>query len=503
MKNHRNVLRMIALLMAMTFLFAASVTVHADEAEKKTVTFSRPEDLLNLDPHDHAHLSNYIVNRCIYDTLLDSDEEGNIIPSLATEYVVADDELSITLKLRDDVDFHNGEHFNAECAAVSFNRIVENQLRFVSNWSTLDNAEVLDEYEVRLNFTEPTANAFINLTLVPIIPAQAYAEQGDALFESPIGSGPFKFVEWLPKQRVTLVKNENYWGEPAKIDELVYLPLTEDSTRVAALLAGEIDVATVIPPDQVELLQQDPTLILEKVPAWDQTYLMFNCARDPFTDSRVREAVSIAIDRQAIVDAIVGSRASNQAIPEGVPGFDSSLPPISQDIERAKQLVEEAGATGKEIVIYAGEGTYAKTNETLTVISEWINETGLKCSFQTMDTATFAEVRSVGDYDLFFVGGASMSGSFCNMLNSRIVRDIYKTGYQNEALLETCDKALHTFDMEQSRQNLTEACKLMLEDSGPWTFIYQMENINCYRDGISGVYFQGDGVTDLRRVEKN
>ena len=467
---------------------------------EKTLVFSRPEDLLNLDPHDHKQISGYIFTRHVYDTLLELNEDGTIGYGLATSYATSEDGKSVTLQLREGVKFHNGEDFNASCVEATFKRILEEGVAMSGNYPTLVDCVVDGDYQVTLVMSEPNAALINNLTILPIIPAQAYAQQGTALFEHPIGTGPFEFVEWLPKQRFTLKKFDGYWGEPAKIDTLVYLTLTEDSTRTAALLANEIDVATGISPDQVDLIATNPDLEITRSPAWDQTYIMMNCATT-FSDPRVREAFCLAIDRDIIVENIVGSRPANQPFPEGTFGFNPDRPPITRDLERARQLLEEADAVGTQVSIDVLQGVYAKSDEVVTVICEQLNEAGFDASFQNRDNASFGEIQNTGKYQAFFVGGAAMMGVMNNMFQSRIINNIFQHGYENDQLVQIMTQANASFDDDTRYELYQQATDIMLEDFAPWTFIYQIENVNVQKKNVTGVYYRGDGVTDLRKAD--
>jgi len=471
--------------------------------KEKTVSFSRPEDLLNLDPHDHFLLSNWTVEKCIYDYLVDVDQNGKVIPSLATEWKSSPDGKEWTFTLRDGVKFHNGETFDAEAVKVSLERLIKAQLRLAGIWPTLTGVTVVDPKTVVIKFSDPNSAVLSNLSLTAILPPKAFKEQGTKLFEHAIGSGPFTFVEWQPKQRVVMKRFDGYWGKKANVDKIVYLPIFEDSTRIAGVKTGDIDVADTIPADQAKAMASDANVKVVRDLAWDQIYLMFKFGKPPFDDKRVREAVSLALDRESIIKNIIdGGRPSTGLIPKGIFGFNEKLEPIKRDIERAKRLVKEAGRVGTKITIIAPQGTYAKTNEVLQAIRSQIAETGLDVTFQLLDSGAFAEKRGAGNYDLFYVGGAQVGGNVDWFVGTRIVADAFKTGYKNPQLVEAWQRGRQAMDPTKRAEYFDQAVGIMNKEFAPMVFLHQMENIYLVRKEVTGVVFRGDKITDLRYANK-
>jgi len=488
----------LAIALASIMLFGLAAT-----GAEVSVTYSRPEDIVNLDPFDHFHLSNWTVEKCIYDYLVDVERDGTVTPKLATKWEVSSDGTEWTFHLREGVKFHNGEVFDSTAVKVSLERLLTEKLRLSGLWPTLSEIKVIDPMTVTLKFSAPNSAVLSNLSLTAMLPPKAFQEKGKALFEQPIGIGPYEFVEWLPKQRVVMKKYDAYWGKKGIADKIIYLPIFEDSTRIAGVRTGEIDIADTIPADQAVALANDPTMDIIRDLAWDQIFLMFKCDKPPFNDKRVREAISLAIDRKGIVEHLVGGGLPSRGlIPKGVLGYSEEIPVPVRDIEKAKALIKESGAQGTKISIIAPQGTYPKTNEVLQAIRAQVAETGLDVTIQIMDVSAFAERRGAGNYDMFYVGGASVGGDVDWLVGTRIIGDAFKSGFNNPEIVAAWRKARETMDRNDRGKVLTEAMKVMNKEYAPMIFVYQMENIYMVRKGVDGAVFRGDKITDLRYVTK-
>jgi len=337
-----------------------------------------------------------------------------------------------------------------------------------------------------------------------MLPPKAFAEKGKALFTNPVGTGPFKFVEYKRGDRVVVEKFAEYWGEKAKVDKIIYRPIIEDATRVAGVKTGEIDIADTVPVDDVKALSQDPNIKVVRDLAWDQIYLGFKCDKPPFNDKRVRQAVSLALDREAIVSYIMqGGRASSGLVPQGCLGFDPKVAAPKRDLNKAKQLIREAGYKSLKVNLIAPEGWYPKTKEVLETIRGQLLEAGIETNLTILDGAAFAERRAAGNYDIYYTGGAHPGGDPDLFFYQRVHDDSMKSGYRNDGLNKLIEKGRAVAERTQREEYYQQAQAIMNEEAAPMIFVFQMEQILAVRKNVSGLVVRGDKITDLRYVDKS
>ena len=327
----------------------------------------------SLNQHWSIHTGSRMVAHHVLDTLVAvNPEDGSIHPWLATSWEVSDDGKVYTFHLRDDVTFHDGTPFNAEAVKYNFDQTVREDIKHGFAWAALgaekyEKTEVVDEYTVKVHFSVSHPTFLINLSDggLGIDSPTAMEEAGDDNYgiNVLVGTGPFKFEEWVINDHVTLVRNDEYnWAPsffrhngPPYLDKIIYRDVVEDATRAAALEAGEIHVASLKEP-QVSQFEgnEDVEILLIPKAGTCRMYLM-NTAWPPTDDIRVRQAINYAIDREGMLQLPAWGGLS----PPGVGplpavlhpgGDDSSLKQYDYtfDPEKAKQLLEEAGWTDED-----------------------------------------------------------------------------------------------------------------------------------------------------------
>jgi peptide/nickel transport system substrate-binding protein len=290
--------------------------VAEEEGPSGLLRISETSDIITVDPKFLKGRQTQNVARLMFDSLYHRDDDMQIIPWLATS-LENPDELTWRFHLLEGIKFHNGNDFKANDVKFSIERLMEDD----SVWnarSFVDRVEVVDDYTVDIITQEPFAAFMTRLVLWHMTDEEYFSEVGEEGFlESPVGTGPYKFVEWVKDERVVLEANEDYWRGAPQIKTVIFIPIPETATRLAALEAGEIDIVTAVPPEYIN--QPAEGVVISSVPGTRAFYLGMNVNVEPFTDVRVRQAMNYAVDVDSIIEFVLNGLArpiDNPLLPE-------------------------------------------------------------------------------------------------------------------------------------------------------------------------------------------
>ncbi|HRD99908.1 MAG TPA: ABC transporter substrate-binding protein [Ilumatobacteraceae bacterium] len=382
--------------------------------------------------------SSRVVTSSMYEALLFRSAEGEIVPLLATEYEATSD-TTWSFTLRDDVTFHNGEPFNAEAAAFSINRIISEEFgtQRTSYTDGIVEATATDEFTVEVETDGILATLPVQLTQIPMVPPGA----ADTLDTDPVGTGPYKFVEWAPGVEIVATRNDAYWGEAPAIKDYIVRVVADNQTALSALQSGEVDLVIDLLPEQMD---QAPVAL--SVPASEFSYIAFNTYLPALSDPRVRVAFNLAIDKDLLAETVYeGQARPNEAqhLAEGMLGFNPDLGPFPYDPEGAKALLDEAGFDyNTEITLNVPIGRYLKGEETAEFVAAQLEEIGVKIKVNAIEFATFREEGRIpgdepGAMDLKYAWNSNEFGD-----GSRIIAHIICGGSSSKICIPEVDELM-------------------------------------------------------------
>jgi peptide/nickel transport system substrate-binding protein len=354
-----------------------------------TLVFGSSADPVVLDPALISDGESYRPTLQIFDTLIQlKPGTTELEPGLATSWESNEDGTAWTLQLREGVNFHDGTPFNAEAVCANFDRWYnfEGSFQNVSAtyyWqvafgggfknpvegapgpkdSLYESCEVVDDSTVTINLTRSSATILQSLTLAPLsIQSPTAMEEfganegevdADGIFhptgtygtEHPTGTGAFKFQSWTREDRLVLVRNDDYWGEEAKLDRLIFRPIADNAARLQALQTGEIDGYDLVEPQDIPTIQEDENFQILDRPAFNVAYVGFNISLPPLDNIEVRKALAHGLDRQAVIDNFYAGRGelATQFMPPDLEGWAEDVPQYEFDPEKAKQILTDAG----------------------------------------------------------------------------------------------------------------------------------------------------------------
>jgi peptide/nickel transport system substrate-binding protein len=381
----------------------------AAQARKGEIVAGLSERMLTLDPANHYSISATSVLRHVYDPLVEVTNDSKFVPCLAESWTPVNN-TTWRFTLRKGVKFHDGTPFNADSVVYSLKRPRDNTKLIKSfAYQDIDDVRKDGDFTVIVTTKRPFGSLPSHLTMLGILPATAAANE-EEFFKKPVGTGPFKFGGWTHGERIELVANDAYWkpGIP-KVEKVTFRFIPELSTRLAAIRAGELHVIDRVWPDNVQTLRSSPGVRVLDTPAIEAQRWIFQLAKDPVKDPRVRKAISLAIDRNVIIkDLLVGfARPVDSPIPPGLIGH-TNLGNKPYDPEKARQILKDAGYRNLSIDFVLMKDLYPKQLEIAQAVAAMLGDVGITVNIKNLEIATAREARSAGTYDMFFSGWAHM-----------------------------------------------------------------------------------------------
>ena len=463
-------------------LAAVVVAPHAEvlAAPEGQVVIAQGGDPSTMDPHMHAENFTFAVVHNVFDHLVRRFvKDGRLAhePGLATSWTNVNP-TTWEFKLRPGVKFHNGEEFNAEAVKFSIERVLNPDQKARWRWAFTDieKVEVLDPLTVRIVTKAPFPTLITNLAFcMPIVPPKYVRAKGDThVATNPVGTGPFKFVRWRKDDAMVLEANESYWRGSPKIKTLIFRPIPDESTRVAALMAGEVDIARGVPPNLVKQIADNARTRVAKVPSALNIHVILDTLKEgPLRDKRVRQAINYGVDKEGIIKSILegnGGAVGGPLTPVMF-GFAPDVKPYPYDPERAKRLLAEAGfAQGISLTLNSPNGRYLKDKEVNEAIAGQLTKIGVRTQVVAHEWGTYVSKWPDGLVPMYMIGWAGAwdaDGIMFPLLRSgqRFSR------WSNPDFDAILDKARRTLDQAE-RVKLYKQATQLAHDEAPWLFLF-------------------------------
>ena len=369
-----------------SFAFAGGSSERSSSSEggyKDTIIFAQGADVTSFDPHVGKETPAVAVTNHIYDTLVDVNQEtGEIIPQIAQSWEQIDD-TTYRFHIREGLKFHNGEDLTAEDVKFS-----------------------LDSYTVTVTTDAPYAPALRNLAVpfAAIVPMDYVSANPDILKTAPVGSGPYKFVSWSQNDSVKLEAYDEYYAGEPKTKNLVMKVIPEAAQRTIALETGEVDIAYDLLRSDARRVSEARDLTLYEIPSLSCYYITFNMNKAPFDNKLVRQALSMAIDRQLLVDTVNGGsgEVANALVAPAVFGYYNPGD-YEYNPEKAKQLLKEAGyPNGFSCTLWVNNNQ--ERVEMCQAIQEMFREIGIDCRVEVLEFGAFISRTTAGEHDMGYFG---------------------------------------------------------------------------------------------------
>ncbi len=504
-----------------------------DTSQLRIALASEPS---SIDPHYHVTTPNMALSTHLFDRLVHTDPRQNLVPGLAKSWTQVDP-LTWELSLRNDVKWHDGSQFTADDVVFTFERAgqVHNSPSGFGMYLKGKRIVRTDDFKVRISTASPLPLMANDLAAIAIVSRRYGAGATTADYNSgkaAIGTGPYRFQQFLPGDRIVFTANKDYWGPPPVWDTVTLKPLRAGPARVAALLAGDVDVIEDVPTPDVARLKSDGRVALAQSPSYRVIFLQadqwrettpFANAKDgsaiknPFRSLKVRQALAKAINRDAIVARIMEGHAlpASQCLPEGFFGVAAGLKPVAFDPEGAKRLLAEAGHPGGfKVTLHGPNGRYPNDTKIIEGIAQMLTRVGIETVIETMPPSTFFTRASTGadgqpEFSLFLAGWGAATGENSSPLKGLLASYDRATGmgssnrgrYSSERFDEALDEALKAPDMEKARAGLAKATEIAMADLGLIPILHPL-NTWATRAGLTYIA-RTDEATTAMMVSRN
>ncbi len=457
-----------------------------------------------LDPHLTSAYASFQILENVYDTLVQPGDDLSMEPALAESWDISDDQLTWTFHLREGVTFHNGRELVADDVVYSYERIMDpetgaaNAFRFES----IESVTAVDENTVEIELTRPTPNLLVNLGGFKgmAIGPQEIVEDG-SIDTHPVGTGPFRFVSSSPDEGILLERNPDYWQEGLpRLDQIRFVQIPDPTVKLTNLRTGEVHWVDSVPPQELESLEADDSIVLERVPGGDYHYFAFNHAREPFDNPDVRRAIAMAIDREVIAEAAqFGAATPNQtAIPEGNFWYHEYAPFTPGDVEGAQALLEEAGVTDLSFAFMVSS-EFPETVTQAQVIASQLEPLGITVEIDDVDFSTWLDRQGQGDFDAFmlsWIGNIDPEDFYYAQHHSE--GGFNFQGYSNPDMDALLDEARVETDQDARKALYDQAAEMIVDDAS-YIYLYNPENIGAWTPALEGYSVRGDNA--VRFVE--
>ena len=456
-----------------------------------TLAIGRTGDIDKLDPHLATAFQTIDALELVYDTLFELDPELNVQPGLATEWEYSADGTELTITLRDGVTFHDGDPFTSADVVASLERILDEETGAVGRSFLLSIEEISapDDLTVVLGLSVPDATLPGALTRTPTAMMSDAAIEAGTVATEPNGTGPFSFGEWIQGQSVELEGFDDYWGDGPFLDGISIRVLPEETSLLAALQAGEIQLAVMTDPAVVE--QAAAPLVVERTPSMGYFPFFLNSSRGPLQEKGVRQAISCAIDRQELIDtALFGNGTVTGPYVEGIYATEpfDGLPCEPPDREMARQLLTDAGygdGFSIETIIITGE---SEVNINIGQnLQAQLAEIGVDLQLEQLETNVYVERWLEADFDSALSENNSGPDPHHTYIRYFTSDAVFQNvgGLSSPELDELIQQGQTTTDPQARVPIYQEISRILLEES-PWVWLFRGFRVEVLTPEVTG-----------------
>ena len=521
--------------LALVFLLIGTALFAGGEQEAKTgagsgkmggtLVFARAGDSVGLDPARETDGESFYGATAVFDNLVEFvPGKTDIRPALAESWEVADDNLSVTFKLRKGVKFHDGTDFNAEAVVFSFERQLKEDHPYYNlgpwkYWGYMDMSNIVDEivavddYTVRFDLQKPEAPFLANLAMdfAAIVSPSAVKELGEDFKNNPVGTGPFRFVEWRKDDAIIFERNTEYWADDVYLDRLILKVIPDATARWLALQKGEVDVVDFPSAEDLAAMKADTSVNVMQQEGMNVGYLAFNTTKKPFDNKKVRQALNYAVNKDEIITAVYGNAGApaKNPLPPGVWSYNDAVKDYAYDPAKAKELLAEAGyADGFSTTLWAmpvARPYNPNARKIAEILQAQYAEIGVETDIVSYEWGTYLDKTDNLEHDMAMLGWTGDNGDPDNFLWVLLSAPAAEppagniAGWKNAEFTALIKEAKEIMDQDR-RTELYEEAQLVFKEEAPWLTIAHSVVSIPMKSSVQGFYIYPTGKRVFRGV---
>ena len=506
-------------------LIALGFSIGCTPSTPDTLVFGRGSDSVGLDPAFENDGESFKVCDNIYENLVTYQQESTAVrPQLARSWTTDPAGLVWTFHLRTDVRFHDGTPFNAEAMLFSLGRQFfrdhpQYRTGAYKYWKDMGMDDIVDRMEaaddstfvIGLKVPNATFLSTLAMNFCAAVSPKAVRHHGSDYFKNPVGTGPFRFVEWRKDERLVLARNDDYWGDKPKLRRLIFKPISDASVRFLELKTGTIHGMDNLSPDFLGEIGDDPDLELLTQPGMNVGYLAMNMDKPPFDNHLVRLAVNHAIDKKSLVDNFYEglAQAAKNPLPPTMWGYNDAIAPYPHDPQKARELLRQAGyPEGFATQLWAmpvPRPYMPQPDRIAQAVQADLAKIGVRAELVTWEWGTYLDKVFNGDHPMALLGWTGDNGDPDNFLYVLLDKNAATKPAQNiafyrsEALHQVLVAARRSTD-RQERTRLYHQAQQIIHQDAPWVPLVHATQTAAFHQSVKGFKLHPTGSKWFHQV---
>ncbi|WP_438316252.1 glutathione ABC transporter substrate-binding protein [Sporosarcina sp. FA9] len=476
-------------------------------------------DASSLDPAGSNDVPSSVVQANIFETLVNRDDDNNIIEGLAESWEAIDD-TTYEFKLRQNVKFHDGEPFTADAVKANLDRIRDPEVASPRYFlfEMITDVAVVDDHTVRITTEYPFAPLLAHLShngggmVSPKSIEADYAaitgevKAGSVITEEPVGTGYFKFDKWTPGSEIKLVKNDEYWGDKVHVDSVTFKVIPESATRNADLERGFVHIADPVQPVEVDGINNSEHASVNQKASSSLSYIGFNTEKKPFDDPKVRLAISMMVNKEEIIEGVYdgfGIPAKGPLAP-GIFGFNDDAKPTEYNVEEAKKLLAEAGlADGFKTKLWTNDNP--QRMDTAIILQDSLKQLNIEVEIEVMEFGAYLEKTAEGEHDMFILGWSNPTGDadygmYALFHSSQKGNPGNRSFYENPEVDKLLEQGRRESNPDERLKLYNKIQEYLIEDA-PMVYVHHQEYLTGVSKEITGFSINTSGIYQLQEVK--
>lgn len=436
------------------------------------------------------------------------ENDGNIVGNLAKEWAFSDDSTELNVKIIEGVKFHNGEELKASDVKFTLDRdIASPHIGHIVEM--IEEVEINGDYEVTIILKYPFGPLLSHLshTATSIVSEKAVTDLGDRYSQQPVGTGPFRLDRLVTGDRVELVRFEDYHGKAPLLRTITMRTVPENANRAIELETGGVDIAYAISPEDISRVDSNRDTVMIRDKNFSMAYIGFNTQKAPLDDVRVRQAISYAIDKSAIVQSVyqgTGAPANGPLADKVWASIGSELEPYEEDLTKARELMKEAGhEDGFKTTIWVNDGNVQR-RDIAEIVQNQLRRINIDCSVEIIEWASLLDRTSAGEHDIIILGWVTVTGDPDYGLYAPFHSAMHgaagnRSFYTNKEVDDLLDAGRLATDPDEREKIYAEAQQIIRDDA-VWIFLWQGEDLTGVRSNVRGFQHSPGGHHPLWNV---